>query len=68
MDEEVIKAVFETGKHYFLVENNSTGQFARLLREEVGISPFEKKLLKYDGRPIFMEEIIDFVKKNYVNV
>jgi 2-oxoglutarate ferredoxin oxidoreductase subunit alpha len=67
MDENRIKQLFTPGSHYFLMENNSTGQFARLLREEVGISPFEKKLLKYDGRPIFMEEIIDFMKKNYVH-
>jgi pyruvate/2-oxoacid:ferredoxin oxidoreductase alpha subunit len=67
MDENRIKQLFTPGSHYFLMENNSTGQFARLLREEVGISPFEKKLLKYDGRPIFMEEIIYFMKKNYVH-
>jgi 2-oxoglutarate ferredoxin oxidoreductase subunit alpha len=33
------------------VEQNATGQFARLLRQEAGIE-IEKKILKFDGRAI----------------
>ncbi len=43
------------------VENNSTGQLSRLLRQEWGVKP-QRQLLKNDGRPFFPEEIISFVK------
>jgi 2-oxoglutarate ferredoxin oxidoreductase subunit alpha len=40
-----------------LVENNAVGQFGQLLRQETGIE-IEKKILKYDGRPFWSDEII----------
>jgi 2-oxoglutarate ferredoxin oxidoreductase subunit alpha len=60
MDEEKVKALFSPKKQYILIENNSHGQFGRLLRQLTGIN-IDKKLLKYDGRPIWVEEIIEFV-------
>ena len=39
------------------VEQNATGQLASLIREHTGIEITEK-LLKYDGRPWFPEEIL----------
>lgn len=45
---------------YYLLENNSTGQFGKLLTMETGFVP-SLALLKYDGRPLFPEEIVDFV-------
>ncbi|MCR4276499.1 MAG: 2-oxoacid:acceptor oxidoreductase subunit alpha [Candidatus Roizmanbacteria bacterium] len=44
-------------KKYILVENNSWGQFGKLLKMETGFE-FKEKLLRYDGRPITVEEII----------
>jgi len=44
-------------KKYILVENNSWGQFGKLLKMETG-SEFKEKLLRYDGRPITAEQII----------
>lgn len=44
-----------------LVENNSHAQFGSLIKMTTGIE-FQHKLLKYDGRQIFVEDIIDFVK------
>jgi 2-oxoglutarate ferredoxin oxidoreductase subunit alpha len=48
-------------KQLVLVENNSTAQLGQLLRQETGIL-IEKRLLKYDGRPIYAEEIGEFIK------
>lgn len=45
---------------YVLVENNSTGQFGKLLRQELGID-IKDKLLKYNGRQFFVEEIINII-------
>ncbi len=62
LNEAVIKPLFEKDKRYILVENNSTGQFGKLLRMEAGIE-IKEKILKYDGRPIFPEEIVGYIKK-----
>jgi len=48
-------------KQLVLIENNSTAQLGQLLRQETGIL-IEKRLLKYDGRPIYPEEIREFLE------
>jgi 2-oxoglutarate ferredoxin oxidoreductase subunit alpha len=58
LDENKVRAMFKPEKKYVLIENNSTGQFGKLLRQECGIE-IENKLLKYDGRPIWPEEIVN---------
>lgn len=40
-----------------LVENNFQGQLGQLIRQETGIE-IKDKILKYDGRPFWKEEII----------
>lgn len=42
------------------VEQNATGQFATLIRQQTGIL-IKEKLLKYDGRPWYPEEIVERV-------
>ncbi|MBI3385474.1 2-oxoacid:acceptor oxidoreductase subunit alpha [Candidatus Gottesmanbacteria bacterium] len=42
------------------VEQNATGQLASLIREHTGLL-VKEKLLKYDGRPFFPEEIVQKV-------
>jgi len=44
------------------VEQNSTAQFAGLLRQETGIA-VTQSVLKYDGRPFYPVEIADAVMK-----
>ena len=39
------------------IENNATGQFARLMMAETGYA-FNAKINKYDGRPFLREELI----------
>lgn len=43
-----------------LVENNSTAQFGQLLQMETGVS-ITRKLLRYDGRAITVEQIMQLV-------
>ncbi len=45
-------------KHRILIENNFSGQLGGLIREKTGID-ITDRLLKYDGRPINPEEIIE---------
>ncbi|MBD3362549.1 2-oxoacid:acceptor oxidoreductase subunit alpha [Candidatus Dojkabacteria bacterium] len=44
-----------------LIENNYSGQLGDLIKLGCGHN-FENKLLKYDGRPFFIEEILDYIE------
>lgn len=50
------------GKNLILVENNSTGQLGNLITEKTGIF-IENKILKYDGRPFFADELKKEIEK-----
>jgi len=62
LDKEKVSPFFNKAKRYILVENNSTAQFGKLLRMELNID-LKETLLKYDGRPLSMEEIVSFILK-----
>lgn len=47
---------FQKAKKIICVENNYTGQFANLLKLELGIS-VDLKILKYNGMPFSVEEL-----------
>jgi 2-oxoglutarate ferredoxin oxidoreductase subunit alpha len=55
---EDIKRTLSKAKHIINIECNFSGQLAGLIREKTGIE-ITDKMLKYDGRPIFPEEIIE---------
>ncbi len=63
LDKTKIAPIFADAKRYILVENNSTGQFGKLLLQETGIN-IEEKILRYDGRPITVENIIEHVNSS----
>lgn len=63
LSEEKIKPLFADGVRYVLVENNSQAQFGQLLRQQTGVH-LSERLLKYNGRPIHAEEIIQFIQKS----
>lgn len=48
-------------KKTMIIEGNYTGQLANLIREKTGYT-FENKILKYDGRPFYIEEVIEHIK------
>lgn len=59
-----IKKEMQKAKNIILVENNLTGLLGKLLREKTGISILEKnRILKYDGRPFYMDELNKEIKK-----
>jgi len=59
--EQQVTEVLNNGIPFAVVEGNSTGQLAKIIRMETGIK-VEKKLLKYDGRPFYPHEIVQFVR------
>lgn len=60
LNSEKLKPLFTDNKKYILVENNSESQFGRLLRMEAGIE-IKERLLRYDGRQITPEQIVEKV-------
>jgi 2-oxoglutarate ferredoxin oxidoreductase subunit alpha len=57
---EELRKLLSNSKHIIDIESNYTGQMADLIREKTGIK-INDRLLKYDGRMIFPEEIIEKV-------
>lgn len=57
LNKEKVTALLKQNKRYILVENNSWGQFGKLLTMETGVE-IKEKFLKYNGRPIWAEEIM----------
>ncbi|MBL7054080.1 2-oxoacid:acceptor oxidoreductase subunit alpha [Patescibacteria group bacterium] len=52
----------KSSKNILMIEQNASAQCAGLIREKTGIR-IEHKLLKYDGRQLFIEDIVDKVNK-----
>lgn len=57
-----LEEISATAKHIINIEQNATGQLAGLIREVTGIG-CTSSILKYDGRQITAEEIVDEVLK-----
>jgi len=57
---EKLQRVLETAKKVILIENNYLGQLGELITSKTGYK-FENKLLKYDGRPFFIEDILNYL-------
>jgi 2-oxoglutarate/2-oxoacid ferredoxin oxidoreductase subunit alpha len=57
---EVFKKYAQSAKQLVLIENNATGQLGQIITAKTQI-PFWEKLLKMDGRPFFLEDILSFI-------
>lgn len=64
---DTFKEFAQNSKRLVLIENNATGQLGQILTAKTEI-PFWEKLLKCDGRPFFVEDIMSFIlgEKNHV--
>ncbi|MBR9702264.1 hypothetical protein GOV13_05080 [Candidatus Pacearchaeota archaeon] len=51
-----IRDEIKKAKKVILVEQNLTGQLGRAIREKTGLK-IEKRILKYDGRPFYCDEL-----------
>jgi 2-oxoglutarate ferredoxin oxidoreductase subunit alpha len=61
---EKLQAFISSDQPLLLIENNATGQLGGLITQTTGFF-FKHKLLKYDGRPFFVEEVWEYLEKNY---
>lgn len=61
--QEIITDYTQKAEKIVVIEQNATGQFENLLKQQFGIN-FDKKLLKYNGLPFAIEEIKIFLENN----
>lgn len=59
---EKVAEVLGSAKKTAVVENNFSGQLADIIREKTG-KDVDKRILKYDGRPFYPEEIFTAIKE-----
>ncbi len=60
---EKVTELLKNAKRIIDVEQNATGQLAALIREHTSID-IKEKILKFDGRPFFPEDIVENVRRN----
>lgn len=57
---QLLTQLHEQGKQFITIEQNFSGQFAKLIRQETGIKA-RHEIKKYDGRPFWREELINIL-------
>ncbi len=62
LDKGKTMKVLKGCKKTVMIENNSTGQFAGMLKQYCDFEP-DFLILKYDGRQFFVEQIVEQVKR-----
>ncbi len=60
--EKLAEQTLGAAQRTLLVENNRNGQLGGVIREYTGIATPDR-FLKYDGRPIYPEEIVQRAKE-----
>jgi 2-oxoglutarate ferredoxin oxidoreductase subunit alpha len=58
---DTVLSILKKAKRPILVEANLQGQLGDVIAEQTGFF-FKEKILKYDGRPFFPEEIVEGIK------
>jgi 2-oxoglutarate ferredoxin oxidoreductase subunit alpha len=59
---EMVADTIGRAQHSYIIENNATGQLARLIKAETG-KEVSGRILKYDGRPLTPAYIVEAVRK-----
>src|SRR3989344_3299511 len=59
---EQVRQAIKSSQNVIVVEGNSQGQLADLITQETGII-IKNRLNRYDGRPFYVEDIVDYAKK-----
>jgi 2-oxoglutarate ferredoxin oxidoreductase subunit alpha len=60
--EQEVANLLSNAKKAVTVENNASGQLARLIRRETGIK-VAKSILKFDGRPFDLDYLVERIKQ-----
>lgn len=58
---KTLQQLINEDRNLILIENNQTGQLGELITKETGYQ-FKEKILKYDGRPFYADDIIEYLE------
>lgn len=58
LKKDLLLNLVSQGKRLILVENNQTGELGKIITQNTGYH-FKETLLKFDGRPFFLEDILE---------
>jgi 2-oxoglutarate ferredoxin oxidoreductase subunit alpha len=58
---EQVEQVIKSSKNVVVVEGNIGGQLVQLIASQTGFIA-KNRINRYDGRPFYTEEIVNFVK------
>jgi len=58
---ESVAEILNNAQNVILVENNATAQLGDLIRQKTGFE-ITNKVLKYDGRQFFRDELVEEIK------
>ncbi len=59
----ILKDFFKENKKVCLIEGNVTGQLGGLIQKNTDLK-FAAELLKYNGRPFLIEDVVDFIRSS----
>ena len=62
LPEEDVKSIFENSENTVVVESNKTSQMGKLIRRETGLKS-DYSILRYDGRPLTPDFVVDEFRK-----
>jgi len=60
---EKLVEFFKQNPNIYLIEGSHEGQLGALIKQKTGLD-FKDKFLKWNGRPFYVEETVEFVKKH----
>jgi|CXWL01.1.fsa_nt_gi 2-oxoglutarate ferredoxin oxidoreductase subunit alpha len=61
--DKTVRKFFKENKNVHLIEGNMTGQLGTIIEQHTGLK-FKNKFLKYDGRPFFLEEVVEYATRH----
>ena len=62
LDQSALSKLFAKAEVKIMFENNSTAQFAGVLKEYAGVE-MDVNFIKYDGRPFYPEQVVEQLEK-----
>lgn len=62
LNNKALTEILGKAKKKIIIEGNSFGQMEQIIREQTGVT-MDDRLLKYDGRPFYSEEIVKKVQE-----
>lgn len=61
--DKTVRQFFKDNNNIHLIEGNYIGQLGNLIEQHTSLK-FKHRYLKYNGRPFFLEEVVEYAKKN----